>query len=73
MADQTPMQEWDEVAGAFTARVDGAEPASWDSPAPVDGWSARDVVRHLLEWFPGFLESGSGVRLRCRRRSTWTR
>jgi uncharacterized protein (TIGR03086 family) len=63
MADQTPLQEWDEVAGAFTARVDGAEPTSWDSPAPVDGWSARDVVRHLLEWFPGFLEAGSGVRL----------
>jgi uncharacterized protein (TIGR03086 family) len=24
---------------------------------------ARDVVRHLVEWFPGFLEAGSGVRL----------
>lgn len=24
---------------------------------------ARDVVRHLLEWLPGFLKSGTGVRL----------
>ena len=47
----------------FTARVEGAAPASWDAPAPVEGWTARDVVRHLVEWFPGFLESGAGVRL----------
>ncbi len=26
-------------------------------------WVARDVVRHLVEWFPGFLASGSGIRL----------
>lgn len=35
----------------------------WDAPSPVAGWAARDVVRHLLEWFPGFLASGSGIRL----------
>jgi uncharacterized protein (TIGR03086 family) len=56
-------EEWDEVGGLFTARVDGADPGSWDDPAPVEGWVARDVVRHLVEWFPAFLESGSGVRL----------
>ena len=59
----TPLEEWDEVGGGFTAKVDGADPASWDAPAPVPGWVARDVVRHLVEWFPGFLESGAGVRL----------
>ena len=32
-------------------------------PAPPEGWVARDVVRHLVEWFPGFLQSGAGVRL----------
>jgi len=63
VAEQTPLEEWDEIGGAFTARVDGADPGSWDSPAPVDGWLARDVVRHLVEWFPSFLEHGSGVRL----------
>ena len=30
-------------------------------PAPVEGWQARDVVRHLVEWFPSFLEAGAGV------------
>lgn len=50
-------------AGAFTRLVEGATPEAWDAPAPVAGWTARDVVRHLVEWFPGFLESGAGVRL----------
>ena len=26
----------------------------WDRPAPCDGWVARDVVRHLVEWLPAF-------------------
>ena len=47
------------MAGTFTARVAGT--TDWDAPAPVDGWLARDVVRHLVEWFPAFLESGAGV------------
>jgi uncharacterized protein (TIGR03086 family) len=49
------------VAGVFTERVRGA--ADWDASAPVEGWTARDVVRHLVEWFPAFLESGAGVTL----------
>lgn len=36
---------------------------AFDAPAPVEGWVARDVVRHLLEWLPGFLESGAGIQL----------
>ena len=38
-------------------------PATGTAPAPVAGWTARDVVRHLVEWFPGFLAAGSGVQL----------
>jgi uncharacterized protein (TIGR03086 family) len=60
---QAPAEEWREIGGGFSARVDGASPDAWDDPAPVEGWTARDVVRHLVEWFPGFLEAGSGVRL----------
>jgi uncharacterized protein (TIGR03086 family) len=51
------------IAGVFTERVRGVAPDSWDSPAPCDGWVARDVVRHLVEWFPAFLEAGAGVDL----------
>ena len=48
------------IAGVFTDRVEGTR--DWDAPAPVEGWTARDVVRHLVEWFPSFLAAG-GIEL----------
>ena len=57
----TPAERHRWIAAGFAERVDGAR--DWDAPAPVDGWTARDVVRHLVEWFPGFLEAGTGIRL----------
>jgi uncharacterized protein (TIGR03086 family) len=56
-----PADEHRWVAAAFTDRVRGA--SDWDAPAPVEGWTARDVVRHLVEWFPSFLKAGAGVEL----------
>jgi len=55
--------EYREIAGRFTERVRGVAPERWDDPAPCEGWLARDVVRHLVEWFPGFLRSGTGIEL----------
>jgi uncharacterized protein (TIGR03086 family) len=49
------------IAATFSERVRGV--TDWDAPAPVDGWTARDVVGHLVEWFPDFLKSASGVEL----------
>jgi uncharacterized protein (TIGR03086 family) len=52
-------------AGAFGDRVRGvAGPDGWDAPAPVAGWTARDVVGHLVEWFPPFLAGGCDIRLK---------
>ncbi|MEV4414337.1 TIGR03086 family metal-binding protein [Catellatospora sp. NPDC049609] len=51
------------IARGFTERVHGVAPGAWDAPAPCPGWVARDVVRHLVEWFPGFLKAGAGVDL----------
>ncbi len=59
----SPAEEWREIGGGLTRRVDGADPESWDAPAPVEEWRARDVIRHLVDWFPDFLEAGSGIRL----------
>lgn len=56
-----PAERHRQVSRGFTERVRGAR--SWDAPAPVAGWTARDVVRHLTEWLPPFLAAGSGVRL----------
>jgi uncharacterized protein (TIGR03086 family) len=58
-----PADEHRRVAGAFTTTVEGVAPDAWDNPAPVDGWVARDVVGHLVEWFPAFLDGATDVRL----------
>jgi len=47
------------VAADFTAKVDGV--SDWDAPAPVEGWVARDVVRHLVEWMPSLFYGAWGL------------
>jgi uncharacterized protein (TIGR03086 family) len=56
-----PAERHRAVAAGFTARVEGT--TDWDAPAPVPGWRARDVVGHLVEWFPAFLSSATGLEL----------
>jgi uncharacterized protein (TIGR03086 family) len=58
---ELPAERHREIGGRFTERVRGVR--SWDVPSPVAAWTARDVVRHLVEWFPSFLRAGSGVAL----------
>lgn len=58
-----PAAEHRRIAGAFTETVEGVAPAAWDNPAPPEGWVARDVVRHLTEWFPAFLQGATGLAL----------
>ena len=58
---EVPAERHRQIAGLFTERVHGTH--SWDVPAPVDGWAARDVVRHLTEWLPALLSSGAGLDL----------
>lgn len=48
------------VAAGFAAEATAT--TDWSAPSPVDGWAARDVVVHLVDWFPGFLAAG-GVTL----------
>lgn len=54
---------YQKVAAAFTARVESVPSDRWESPAPCAGWVARDVVRHLVEWVPGFFSSRGGPEL----------
>jgi uncharacterized protein (TIGR03086 family) len=49
------------IADDFARRVRGAR--DWSAEAPVSGWTARDVVVHLVDWLPGFVAAGSDVRL----------
>ena len=41
------------VCDAMTDVVSRVPAQAWDRPAPCDGWVARDVVEHLVEWMPG--------------------
>jgi uncharacterized protein (TIGR03086 family) len=51
------------VAARFSARVGEVPDDAWENPAPCDGWVARDVVRHLVEWLPAFLTAAGGPAL----------
>lgn len=53
---ESPVDRHREVAGTFGERVSATR--DWEAPAPVAGWTARDVVTHLVEWFPSFLADG---------------
>ena len=48
----TTAERWRRLADDLGRRVDGVPPGRWDDPAPCEGWVARDVVRHLVEWMP---------------------
>ena len=64
IASQSPAEEYREIAGRFTRLVEGVpDEQTWNRRSPVPEWTARDVVRHLVEWFPAFLAGGAGVTL----------
>jgi len=50
------------VAGRFTDVVEAVPAGAWSNSAPCEGWVARDVVRHLVEWVPSFF-SRAGIEL----------
>jgi uncharacterized protein (TIGR03086 family) len=51
------------VADGFTARAEHMTPTTWELATPCEGWVARDVVRHLVEWIPAFLVAAGGPEL----------
>ncbi len=61
--DSGEAAEFRQIGGRFGEVVHGVAADAWDAPAPVEGWTARDVVGHLAGWFPGFLAGGSEVEL----------
>jgi uncharacterized protein (TIGR03086 family) len=48
-------ERYGKVAGRFTDRARSVPAGAWENPAPCEGWVARDVVRHMVEWMPGFI------------------
>ena len=65
------------VAGHFTERVRAVPADAWDNPSPCEGWVARDIVAHLVEWMPGFfsrwgVEFPPGPSVRADPPGAWT-
>ena len=54
MAD-APSERFRRVSTDFGDVVHRVPPDAWSNPAPCEGWLARDVVRHLVEWVPAVL------------------
>ncbi len=47
-------ERYRKVAGQFTQRVKEVPESAWDNPAPCEGWVARDVIGHLVDWLAAF-------------------
>jgi uncharacterized protein (TIGR03086 family) len=48
-------------ADAFEALVGRVPSDRWSSPSPCEGWTARDVVRHVVDYSASVLEDKAGV------------
>jgi uncharacterized protein (TIGR03086 family) len=47
-------ERYTRIASQFTDRVRQVPSDSWNVDSPCAGWTARDIVGHLVEWIPGF-------------------
>ena len=59
----TTSDRYKRAADTCTTRVREVPVTAWENAAPCEGWVARDVVRHLVEWVPGFFRSLAGLEL----------
>jgi uncharacterized protein (TIGR03086 family) len=49
------------LAGDFLARVSRVSLDAWEAPSPCEGWSTRDVVRHVVELAAAAAEQAAGA------------
>ena len=49
------------VAAQFTQRAKAVTRDAWDDPSPCEGWVARDIVRHMVAWMPGYFLEARGI------------
>src|SRR3981081_1207070 len=54
-------ERYRKVAGQFTQRAVAVPGGAWDNPAPCEGWVARDIVGHLVEWLAAFFFANCGI------------
>lgn len=54
--------QYENADQSLTAVLDGVPAQSWTDPSPCDGWTARDVLRHMIETQREFL-TGHAIEL----------
>ncbi len=58
----TTVTQYESADRPLTAVIDAVPADSWSNPAPCEGWSARDVLSHIIETQREFL-TGHGIDL----------
>lgn len=53
----TTSERFRRTAGRFADRANEVPVSAWDNPAPCEGWVARDIVRHMVEWMPSIVKN----------------
>ena len=61
-AQPDPASTFLDLVAPLTAVVDRVPLVGWDRPSPCEGWSARDVLSHVVDSQRGFLV-GQGIEL----------
>ncbi len=54
-AGSSPTAGFLDLLGPFGAVCDRLPAAAWDQPSPCEGWTARDVLRHVIDTEREFL------------------
>lgn len=65
MTESSVAETYDELAAGMAAVIASLRAEEWDRPSPCEGWTARDVLAHLIDTERDYL-SGHGLPLPAR-------
>lgn len=54
--DETPADRYRRLAERFTSTVQAVPAGAWDKPSPCAGWSAAEVLAHVIDSETGLLK-----------------
>lgn len=59
--EEHPADRYRRLASTFTATVQAVPEGSWGNASPCEGWTAADVLRHVVDSERGLLERRTGI------------
>jgi uncharacterized protein (TIGR03086 family) len=65
MTDSSVAETYDELAEGMATVIARLRAEDWDKPSPCEGWTARDVLAHLIDTERDYL-TGHGLALPAR-------